>query len=303
MKKIVSFITLGLCFYSLAFAQDSTVVQEEASEVKPSYTRATFKSTKLINMQTTELTPEGNMQFMISHHFSNIWNKDAGSDNIAQLFGFNSGVANTYLSFDYTPVHWGNIGLAASGDAKFEGWLKFKLLRQQTGTRNIPVTLSWFSLANFNAGKSFKTDVYWNRFNYMHQLLIARKFSDKLSLQLMPTMVHINIVPHGNENNIFSMGMAGRYKLTSNKALTFEYSRQLNMYEYVFDKSGNMIHYVPDLLSLGLEFNTGNHVFQFFIGSTNFASNIDQLSRNTNSLKDWQFALGFNLNRYFTIKD
>lgn len=53
-------------------------------------------------MQSTEMGAKGIMQFLISHHFSNIWNKGAGLQNEAQLFGLNSGVAYTYLSFDYS---------------------------------------------------------------------------------------------------------------------------------------------------------------------------------------------------------
>lgn len=308
MKKILASIIFGLAFYSFAVAQetktestDQTVTEKPA----PKFTRATFKSTRLINMQTTEMTAKGNLQFMISHHFSNIWNKDdLAGNNWAQLLGLNSGVAHTYLSFDYSPVTWGNIGLAAAGTSSYEGWVKFKLLRQQTGAMNIPVSIAFVSLVNVDAKKQVNKSVLtWNKFSYMQQLLIARKFSDKLSLQVSPTLVHYNIVPYGinNDNNVFSCGIEGRYKLSSKNAVTFEYSRQFNMYENIFDKNGNIVNYNPDLLALGYEINTGNHVFSFFVGSTTSPTNIEQLSRNTNAIKDWQFALGFMINRSFTL--
>jgi hypothetical protein len=180
------------------------------------------------------------------------------------------------------------------------------LLRQQTGKYNIPLSATWYSVANVNAAKGANTNgLNWNRYTFMHQLLLARKFSDKFSLQVMPTLVHYNIVPYGhnNSNNIFSVGMGSKLKLSSNKNLTVEYSRQLNMYENLIDKNGNILNYTPSLLSVGMEFDTGGHLFQLFLGSTLDATNIEQLSRNTSSIKDRQFALGFTINRGFSLKN
>lgn len=312
MKKIFSLVVIGATLLMNAVAQDSLQVNTEkgnAPVVKPKFTKATFKSTRIINMQSVEIVGKGTLQFMISHHFNYFWNKDLGkprlfNKNLGQLFGFNSGVAHTYLSLDYSPTTWANAGVAATGNSKFEGWLKFKLLRQQTGKRNIPITVDLFSLASVDASPKAEGELTANKFNYMHQLLIARKFSDKFSLQLMPTLIHFNIVPYGinNTNYVFSMGMGGKYKLTKNKNLTFEYARQFNMYENLMDKNGNIYEYVPDLLSIGLEFDTGGHLFQLFFGSTTHSSNIDQLAKNTSKIGDGKFALGFTINRGFNLK-
>lgn len=307
MKKIF-FLAISGVFSLSVFAQDAATTEEAPAKKTAKYTKATFKSTRLINRHTTEIISKGNLQFMIAHHFSYLWNKDAsGGQNFSQMLGLNSGVAHTYLSLDYSPTTWGNVGLAAAGSSKFEGWVKFKILRQQTGLKNIPVTVGWVSQASVDAGKD-KAEfggLAWNKYAFMHQLMIARKFSDKLSLQLNPTLIHFNLVPYGsnNSNNVFSLGLGGRYKLGSKRAVTFEYSRQFNMYENLMDKNGNIVQYKPDLLSLGYEITTGNHVFEFFIGNTINSSVIDQLARNTSSLKlkDGQFALGFHLNRAFTI--
>jgi hypothetical protein len=311
MKKIFMLLVVGSGLLINAAAQDSLQVTEEkqnTSAAKPKFTKATFKSTRIINMQSVEIVSKGTLQFMISHHFGYFWNKDLGKPrlfqkNLAQLFGFNSGIAHTYLSLDYSPSNWANVGAAATGNSKFEGWVKFKLLRQQTGKRNIPVTVDWFSLAAVDASPKVEGELTWNRFNYMHQLLIARKFSDKFSLQLMPTLIHFNIVPYGvnNSNYVFSLGAGGKYKLTKNKNFTFEYARQLNMFENLLDKSGNIYQYTPDLLSIGLEFDTGGHLFQLYIGSTLNSSNIDQLARNTSKIGDGKFALGFTINRGFNL--
>lgn len=306
MKKILSLIVFGLGFWTVAMAQETT--EPETKEApKQKFTRTTFNSTRIINMQSTEIVSPGSLQFMISHHFSPLWPEGGSSetgDNLAGLLGLNTGLAYTYLSFDYSPTTWMNLGLAGAGRHRFEGWAKFKLLRQQTGAKNIPVSLAWYSMFNVNAKKDASVASSWDKFSFMHQLLIARKFSDKFSLQLMPTLIHFNIVPYGpnNKNYVASIGLGGKYKLTANKNITFEYARQLNMYENLLDKNGNIINYKPNLVSLGMEFNTGGHLFQFYIGNTTNSSNIDQLARNSSSLKFSNWAFGFTINRSMSLK-
>jgi hypothetical protein len=311
MKKIFSLLIIGSGLFINTAAQDSVQVTAETQSktaASSKFTKATFKSTRIINMQSVEIVSKGVLQFMISHHFGYVWNKDLGQPlfkrNLAQLFGFNSGIAHTYLSLDYSPLRWANVGVAATGSSKFDGWIKLKLLRQQTGKRNIPVTIDLFSLVALDASPKTEGEVTWNRFSYMHQLLIARKFNDKFSLQLMPTVVHFNLVPYGinNSNYVYSMGIGGKYKLSSKKAVTFEYARQLNMFENLLDKNGNIYQYTPDLLAIGFEFDTGGHLFQLYIGNTLSSTNIDQLARNTSKIGDGKFALGFTINRGFSVK-
>ncbi len=291
------------------WAQDdllADLVKEDSAKVKQNITIATFKATRVINMHSVEMTGTGNLQFLIIHHFGAIWDKNEGGANFARLFGMNGNFASTYLSFDYTPIRWMNLGVAWAGSTTMEGTAKFKLLRQQTGEKNIPLSLVWVSTANFNASKQLQSpqDLYWNRFSYLHQLLIARKFSEKFSLQLIPSLVHRNIISYGygSDHNIYSMGIGGRYKLTEKRALTFEYSRQLNMYENVIDKTGEMVSYSPNLISLGYDWDTGGHIFQFFLTNSSYASNIPQLTQNPVRDNFGQWSIGFNLNRSYTVK-
>jgi Membrane bound beta barrel domain (DUF5777) len=306
-KSILYFILLFCCFFT-ANAQDDLLgdlMKEDSSKVKQNVTIATFKSTRIINLHSVEMTGRGNLQFMISHRFGYLWKEGKGWSNIAELFGLNSGFANTYMSFDYSYTDWLNLGLAAAGSGNFEGWAKFKLLKQQTGKKNIPVSLAYVSLFNFNGAEGPSPDDFaWNRFSYLNQILIARKFSESFSLQLVPSYIHYNIVPYGinNTNNIFSLGIGGRMKLTDKTALTFEYTRQLNGYKNLMDESASAVNYVPDAISLGYDWDTGGHIFQFFFSSTSSATNIAQLSTNLNKIKPGNFSLGFNLNRSYSIK-
>lgn len=309
MKRIIFISIIGLLLSGNLLAQDdllADLVKEDSAKVKQNITIATFKATRVINMHSVEMTGTGNLQFLIIHHFGAIWDKNEGGANFARLFGMNGNFASTYLSFDYTPIRWMNLGVAWAGSTTMEGTAKFKLLRQQTGEKNIPISLVWVSTANFNASKQLESPqgLYWNRFSYLHQLLIARKFNEKFSLQLIPSIVHRNIISYGygSDHNIYSMGIGGRYKLTEKRALTFEYSRQLNMYANVIDKTGEMVSYSPNLISLGYDWDTGGHIFQFFFTNSSFASNIPQLTQNPIRDNFGQWSIGFNLNRSYTVK-
>ncbi len=308
MKKIfISLLfTCGMVMH--ISAQDDLLgdlEKEDASKVKKNLTTATFKATRIINMQSVEMTGKGNLQFMVSHHFGYLWNEGKGLANLGQFFGFNSGVATTYLSFDYSTHDWMNLGFALTGNARYETWAKFRLLKQQTGVKNMPVTLDYMALANVDVAEGpSPDDLLWNRFSYLHQLLIARKFNDALSLQLTPSYIHLNFVPYGfnNTNNIFNIGLGGRYKLSDKTAITFEYSRQLNGYKNLMDESASALNYVPDIISLGVDWDTGGHIFQFYVTSTTAATNIQQLSANTSNFAKGNFCLGFTLNRSYGIK-
>jgi hypothetical protein len=299
MKKIFSLSIFCLALFTYSFAQTDSTVNKVKVQPKQKITKNVFSTSKLINMQTTEMGNKGELQFMISHHFSEIYNKNAGTQIGAQLFGINSGVAYTYLSFDYTPIRWLNFGVAAAGSSKYEGFSKIKLLRQQTGLKKIPISIALYSLVNVNTAPDKTITFAGDRYNYVNQLLISRKFNDKLTLQLMPTLVHFNKVPYGinNQNEVYSIGFGGKYKISDLVNIDIEYSRQLNMFENVLTSTGNIMNYEPNLLSVGVELNSGGHQFRFFVGNTSFSSNIDQLSRNSMGIANGSFAFGFTINR------
>ncbi len=310
MKKSFLILLVFLAMINITSAQDdllSELSKDDAAKVKEDITIATFKSTRIINMHSIEMTGSGNLQFMVIHHFGSIWDQNEKANNLARVFGFNGNFASTYVSFDYSTSHWLNIGTGLAGNGIIEPFVKLKLLRQQTGLRNYPISVAYMTTANVNASRSIQSpnDFLWNRFSYLHQLLIARKFSDKFSLQLIPSMIHQNITSYGlgNQHNIYSLGLGGRLKLSNKRAITFEYSRQLNMYKNVIDRSGEIVNYSPNLISLGYDWDTGGHIFQFFISSSSFASNLNQLTINPEKNKLGLYSLGFNLNRSYSIKN
>jgi hypothetical protein len=320
MKKILLLLTTAFCVSLGVKAQDDLLAdlqKDDAAKVKQDIAIATFKSTRIVNMNSVEMTGVGNLQFMVIHHFGNIWDKSEGASNLGRLFGLNGSSASTLINFEYAPSRWANVGLMFTGQANIEAYAKLKLLRQQSGLHNYPISIAWVSNMHFNTDKNVAdpNGLWWNKVSYLNQLLIARKFTENFSLQIMPSVVHFNIVaPYVvSENNVvkyqttpkhevLSIGIGGRYKISHKKAVTIEYTRQLNNYKNMVDATGEVVNYNPDLFSIGYDWDTGGHIFQFFVTNSSFASNITQLTSNTRKDGFGQWSLGFNLNRSYSVK-
>ena len=60
-------------------------------------------------------------------------------------------------------------------------------------------------------------------------MIIARKFNDRISLQLSPTLVYKNLVEGIEESHhTFVLPFSGRYQYSFGSAILFEYAYKLN---------------------------------------------------------------------------
>lgn len=181
------------------------IVEEDKMEVA-----YTFKSTRIINSHSIERMKAKQLDFRVNHRFGEL---NSGSYDLW-------GLDNALISFDlgYGITDWLMASIRRSTYEKtYDGSLKFSVLRQQTGKRNIPIALSIYTNAAINTLKdelidSNRDDIPLSlRLAFTNQLLIAHKFSESISLQIMPTFVHRNLVNYDEENNIVAMGVGGRY--------------------------------------------------------------------------------------------
>jgi hypothetical protein len=142
----------------------------------------------------------------------------------------------------------------------YDGFVKYRFLQQQTGKRNIPLTAVAISHMGINTLKwrfPDRVNYFSSRLHYTHQLLLARKFTEGLSVQLSPTLVHKNLVDSASfSNDIWSMGLGVRQKITSRTTLNLEYF-------YVFPNQ--MASANTNALSIGFDIETGGHIFQLFL--------------------------------------
>ena len=255
------------------------------------YTTATFKTTRIINMQSVENAAAGVMDFRISHRFGFL---NTGAYN---LFGLDQALMRIGLEYGVTNRLMVGFGRSNVNKA-YDSFLKYKILRQGSGKRNIPISVSYFASAVCNTvhwTDPNRDNYFSSRMQYTHQLLIARKFNNDLSLQLTPTLVHKNLVPMlQDKNDILAVGFGGRYKLTQRFSVNGEYI-------YVLPNQITSTYY--NSLSLGVDIETGGHVFQLHL--TNSTSMLEPgfITESVGQWKNGGIHFGFNVSRVFTVKD
>lgn len=248
---------------------------------------ATFKGTRVINGHSVETPRAQVLLFLISHRFGPL---NSGAYN---FFGLDQATIRLGLEYGFTDRLAVGIG-RSSLEKTFDGFAKYRLLRQQTGSRSMPVSVTLLgttaltSLRYTGPERPFRT-----RLAYTAQALVARKLSEGLSLQLMPTFIHRNLVdtPH-DQNDVWALGAAGRQKLTQRVAFTAEYY-------YVLP--GATADDFRNSLALGFDIETGGHVFQLHV--TNAQAMIEPLfiPRTTGDFFDGDIFFGFNISRAFAF--
>jgi hypothetical protein len=281
-------ITVLISASAKSFAQG---ILDEMGDNTPQiqYTYATFKTTRLIMGQSVENTAKGELNFIIEHNFGRV--------NLGPYEFFGLDQANMRLGLDYGVNDWLNVGVGRSSYEKtYDGFLKARILRQSTGARIMPVTLSLYSNVMLNSLKwqdPGRTNYFTSRLSYTAQLLVARKFSNSLSLQLMPTYIHKNMVPRiVDQNDIFAMGAGARVKVTQRTSLTGEYYYLL---------PGQTADDYQNCLSLGVDLETGGHVFQLRVSNAQPMFERGFITETSGKWSKGDIYFGFTINRIFTI--
>jgi len=256
------------------------------------YTTATFKSTRIMNGHSIERMAPGQLDFRISHRFGRL------NSGAYEFFGLDQ--ANLRLGLEYGITKWLMVGLGRGNYEKtFDGFAKFSALRQSSGAKTMPVSLSIFTSAALKTLKltgASDNDYLSSRMSYVAQILVARKFSPGLSLQLTPSYVHRNPdIADGDPADLWSLGAGGRIKLSKRISFNAEYYYVANPHDY----QGQAV-YNP--LSVGFDVETGGHVFQLIC--TNSVAMIEKgfIGETTGQWSKGDIHFGFNISRVFTLK-
>jgi len=292
--KIFLLLTFALPTTTL-FAQDIDKLLEEATGNETEYASATFKSTRIINGHSIERMPEGQLDFRISHRFGQF---NSGSYN---LWGLDQ--ANIHFGLEYGIKDWVMIGIGRGTYEKtYDGFLKFSILRQSSGKKNMPISLSYFTSLAINSLNASSMGIsgkvyFWDRASFVHQLLVARKFNERFSLEINPTYVHRNMtLTEMDPNDIWSVGAGARFKLTARISFNAEYYYVIPINnDYQSAKTYNP-------LALGFDIETGGHVFQIML--TNSLAMIEKgfIGETTSKWNNAGIHLGFNISRVFGLK-
>jgi len=290
MKK---WTLLFLCavFAALATAQEDDLLSLLGTdEPVTEFATASFKTNRVINLHSLESTSGGVLDVKISHRFGFV------NGGFSELFGLDA--ATIRIGGDYGLTDRLTVGLGRSSYEKtYDGFLKYKFLRQQSGAKNVPITaalLGTMAIKTTPWADPDRENYFSSRLYYTYQLILGRKFSDAFTLQLSPTVVHRNLVRTKTEaNDVLALGIALRQKLTKRIAINAE---------YIYVLPGQLADGYRNSFSLGFDIETGGHVFQLHF--TNSTSMIEK-GYMTETNGDWlkgDIHFGFNVSRVFTVK-
>ncbi len=294
LKKLLAFAPLSILtvFGQNVAAQTSLLDEVGKDEATIEYVKYSFKTNRVINLHSLENTAAGVMDFKISHRFNPVnegFYDLFGLDGAQQRFGFDFGITDNLT-----------VGVNRNSYRKaYDGFAKYRILRQSTGKVNMPITLAVMTSAAIETQKfddPNRTNYFSSRMFYTSQVIVGRKFSEAFTLELAPTYVHRNLVATSVEkNDIYALGVGTRVRLTKRVALTGEY-----MYVFPNQLASNF----KNMLALGVDIETGGHVFQLHFTNSPSMSEYSFVTQNDTDF----FAeggsgmrMGFNVSRVFTL--
>lgn len=291
LTTIYFFVFLALCYNRTAIAQDSLLLMldDSSADVGRQYVGGTFKGLHIVNAHTVESPAKNDLNFIIMHRFGQI------NEGAYAFFGLDN--AFIRLGLDYGITDRLAVGIGRSSLEKtFDGYVKYQAVRQAENDRGSPVTASLMAaITNYTLkypDKRFLNAKF--RTTYVTQLMIARKFTSALSLQVSPTWLHFNMVPERRDNNdVFAAMIGGRMKFNKRMSITAEYN-------YLLPDQVNSMS-LTNSLSLGVDIETGGHVFQLVFSNSRGMVEPQYIARTTGEWLDGDIFFGFNVSRNFSF--
>jgi hypothetical protein len=298
IMKIKLYTLVALLFCTKVWAQDDLLDQlEKQAPTETNYTTATFKGSRLMNGQTVETIAKKHLNMWIQHRFGRV---NSGFDG---FYGLDE--SRVRIGFDYGVSDRLMVGIGRSSFEKTADYFaKYKLLRQSTGNRSMPITATLLVGGAINtAATGYTTELgntmkFYNnteRQSYFGQLIIGRKFSEGFSLQLMPTLLHNNKTESNTiDNNLAVIGIGGRMKLTKRTSFNAEY------YSPIEALSDDSFPY-KNSLAIGFDIETGGHVFQLHFTNSRGMIEKQYIAGTAGQWSKGDIHYGFNVSRVFSL--
>ena len=288
MKKSI-LISVLIVFPLIGYGQEDSLLKEleSLSENEQIFELPAFKALQIGNLQSTKVVSKGDLYLVVAHRFGYLKN------GITDFFGLDQ--ANTKIQLLYGIKK--NLQLGVSRDSyqkTYSGTAKYRLLKQ---SNKLPLNLSLYGSIDVNS--QLKKSVYpglkqLDRFSYTAQILAAKRFSEKLSLQIAPIFVRhnlqdLNYTKEQTHNQVL-LGTGGRYKLSNRFSVNFDYV-------YNFSRNKNSLYKNP--LTIGVDIETGGHVFQLLFTNSRASNDSSFLTETLGDLSKGQISFGFNIVRVF----
>ena len=282
MTIIFHAVAVALSISFAASAQES--IDDLLAAPTPSVpVQGTFRSIYVVQNHSVETINKGVLNLLFSHQFGTLQNGLEGALGLD--------MACIRIGADYGVTDWIDLGIQRDNNISkpVSGFVKNRLLRQSTDGQ-VPLSITWLSMGfldtRSDAGLDYSLTLE-RRFSSVHQLMLARNFMDKFSIQVAPTLVHRNLVPTSGDDGIaLGVGFSGQYSLTPTIALSAEASPMFT----------GTNRYVNPEFGIGVDIETGGHIFQLRLSNTTWISEDRLYTRTWNAP-----SLGFNLSRTFKM--
>jgi hypothetical protein len=308
LSLLMSFSVIVLAQNTDSTTNETIEKNEPVKKVKP--VKNTFESIWLIDNQTVMVPIKKSFEMDIMHRFGTL------KKGYEDFYGFFA-PSNIRLGFSYVPINNLLVGVSITkANMTWEGFAKYAILKQTKG--KYPVSVSYYT--NMSVDTRLKDNFIYgsDRLMFFNQLLIARKITSKLSVQIAPSVSHQNVVngyyktsgsPADStykavvegemKHDHIAVDIAIRYKIKTAMSLMLNYDQPLTKHP---TNNPN-----PNL-SLGIEFTTSSHAFQLFFTNYyymtpqrnnlfNKNNPIDIKGFNDITFHHENFLIGFNITR------
>ena len=275
------------------WSQDSTdmlnLVGQDQS--KKEYVYGAFKSPRVIMAHSMEMLRPGVLDFRILHRFGRV------NGGAYEFFGLD-GPATVRLGLDYGITDNLTVGIGRSTfNKELDGYIKYRMVHQATGPKSSPVSVvavAGTTVTTIKWSDPTRQNYFSSRVAYYGQAIVGRKFGEAVTLQLIPSILHRNLVPTENDpNDLFAAGIGGKIKLSRRISFTLDY-------HYVINQNEASPYHNP--LSLGLDIETGGHVFQLHFTNSKGMNERAYLAATEYQWSDGDIFFGFNISRQFQLK-
>jgi hypothetical protein len=287
MKKVFTTALSLVLTTCLLFGQDTSLLKgEQFDSRRKQYVTNAFKSSRVINGHSMEFIGKGVLDFRILHRFGTV------NNGASEFFGLDQ--ASMRIGLDYGLGKNLTVGIGRTTFMKeLDGFLKWRPVQQAIGGSPFSwVLVGGMSVYTYKNTDPQKDITLSSRTGYYFQSIVGRKFSPRFSLQLSPTLVHRNLVPEGDVNDLYALGIGSRFKLSKRTAFVVDYFPVLNR------PAGST---TTNALSIGFDIETGGHVFQLHFSNT---SGMNERAFICNTHDSWgkgEIRFGFNLSRVFNV--
>ena len=290
-KPILLFIVFSF-FAGKSFAQDTTLLDLVSKDtLQKEYVYNAFKSSRVIMAHSMEMLRPGVLDFRILHRFGRI------NGGAYEFFGLD-GPATVRLGLDYGISGNLTVGIGRSTfNKELDGFIKFRPIQQTKGPKVSPVSIILIggsTVTTLKWSDPTRANYFSSRVAYYGQAIMGRKFNEGLTIQVMPTFVHRNLVPTKDDpNDLVAAGIGGRIKLTRRITLNADY-------HYVINQNNSAGYHNP--LSIGFDIETGGHVFQLHFTNSKGMNERSFLANTEYDWGDGDIFFGFNISRSFQLK-